>query len=45
MLRKPVQKLLEGIGGGSEKKPHSTRAGRISAGVRKIKRGVKEAKK
>jgi len=44
-LRKPVQKLLEGIGGGSEGKPHSTRAGRISAGVRKIKRGVKEAKK
>ena len=44
-LRKPVQKLLEGIGGGSEKKPHSTRAGRISAGVRKIKRGVKKAKR
>ena len=42
-LKRPVQKLLEGIGGGSEKKPHSTRAGRISAGVRKIKRGVKEA--
>jgi hypothetical protein len=45
MLKKPVQKLLEGIGGGSEGKPHSTRAGRISAGVRKIKRGVKEAKR
>ena len=40
-LRKPVQKLLEGIGGGSEGKPHSTQAGRISAGVRKIKRGAK----
>ena len=45
MLRKPVQKLLEGIGGGSEGKPHSTRAGRISAGARRIKRGVKKAKK
>jgi len=41
-LKRPVQKLLEGIGGGSEKKPHSTRAGRIAAGVRKIKRGTKK---
>ena len=38
MLKKPVQKLLEGIGGGSEGKPHSTRAGRIAAGTRKLKR-------
>jgi len=44
-LRKPVQKLLEGIGGGSEGKPHSTQAGRISAGARRIKRGVKKAKR
>jgi hypothetical protein len=41
-LKRPVQKLSEGIGGGSEKKPHSTRAGRIAAGVRKIKRGTKK---
>jgi len=35
-----LTKTLERVGGGSEKKPHSTRAGRISAGVRKIKRGL-----
>ena len=40
-----IRRITERLGGGSEGKPHSTRAGRISAGVRKIKRGVKEAKK
>ena len=32
---------LERVGGGPEGKPHSTRSGRIAAGVRKIKRGAK----
>jgi hypothetical protein len=40
-----LTKTLERLGGGSEGKPHSTRAGRISAGARRIKRGVKKAKR
>ena len=36
-----LTKTLERLGGGPEGKPHSTRAGRIAAGVRKIKRGAK----
>ena len=36
-----LTKTLERLGGGPEGKPHSTQAGRISAGVRKIKRGAK----
>jgi len=32
---------VERVGGGPEGKPHSTKAGRIAAGVRKIKRGTK----
>jgi len=40
-----ITKLVERAGGGEEGKPHSTRAGRISAGARKIKRGAKEAVK
>ena len=35
--------LIERVGGSEKGKPHSTRAGRISAGVRKIKRGAKKA--
>ena len=33
-----LTKTLERLGGGEEGKPHSTRSGRIAAGVRKIKR-------
>ena len=40
--RKAADTFTEKVGGSAEGKPHSTRAGRISAGVRKIKRGVKE---
>ena len=36
-----LMKPLERLGGGEEGKPHSTRSGRIAAGVRKIKRGAK----
>jgi len=36
-----LTKTLERLGGGEEGKPHSTRSGRIAAGVRKIKRGAK----
>jgi len=36
-----LTKTLERVGGGPEGKPHSTKAGRIAAGVRKIKRGTK----
>jgi len=36
-----LTKPFERLGGGPEGKPHSTRAGRIAAGVRKIKRGAK----
>ena len=36
-----LTETLERLGGGPEGKPHSTRAGRIAAGVRKIKRGAK----
>jgi len=43
--KQAIKRITERLGGGSEGKPHSTQAGRISAGVRKIKRGVKEAKK
>ena len=37
-----LTKTLERVGGGPEGKPHSTKAGRIAAGVRKIKRGTKK---
>ena len=33
-----ITKILERLGGGEEGKPHSTKAGRIAAGARKIKR-------
>jgi len=39
-----ITKLVERAGGGEEGKPHSTRAGRIAAGVRKIKRGARAKK-
>ena len=35
---KAITKILERIGGGPEGKPHSTKKGRIAAGIRKIKR-------
>ena len=35
---------VERVGGGPEGKPHSTKAGRIAAGVRKIKRGTRISK-
>jgi hypothetical protein len=36
-----LTKTLERVGGGPEGKPHSTKKGRIAAGVRRIKRGAK----
>jgi len=41
---KAITRLVERAGGGEEGKPHSTRAGRIAAGVRKIKRGARAKK-
>jgi len=35
-----LTKTLERLGGGQEGKPHSTKKGRIAAGVRRIKRGI-----
>jgi len=35
-----LTKTLERLGGGEEGKPHSTKAGRIAAGGRRIKRGL-----
>ena len=39
--KQAIKRITERLGGGPEGKPHSTRAGRIAAGVRKIKRGAK----
>ena len=39
--KQAIKRITERLGGGPEGKPHSTRAGRIAAGVRKIKRGTK----
>ena len=36
--KKAITKIVERLGGGEEGKPHSTRAGRRAAGVRRIKR-------
>ena len=41
--QKAADTFIERVGGSEKGKPHSTRAGRISAGVRKIKRGAKKA--
>jgi len=39
-----LTKTLERVGGGPEGKPHSTKKGRIAAGVRRIKRGARTKK-
>ena len=39
--KQAIKRITERLGGGPEGKPHSTQAGRIAAGVRKIKRGAK----
>ena len=36
------KQMLERLGGGKEAKPHSTKKGRIEAGVRKLVRMVKK---
>ena len=36
--RQAIKRITERLGGGEEGKPHSTRAGRMAAGVRRIKR-------
>jgi len=38
--KQAIRRMTERLGGGEEGKPHSTRAGRIAAGVRRIKRGL-----
>ena len=35
-------KILERLGGGKEAKPHSTKKGRIEAGIRRLVRAVKK---
>ena len=42
--KQAIRRITERLGGGEEGKPHSTRAGRIAAGVRKIKRGARAKK-
>jgi len=37
-----VRRITDRLGGGKEGKPHSTKAGRIASGVRKLKRGAKK---
>ena len=42
--KQAIKRITERLGGGPEGKPHSTKAGRIAAGVRKIKRGTRISK-
>ena len=39
-----VKQVLERLGGGKEAKPHSTKKGRIEAGIRRLVRAVKKKK-
>jgi len=39
-----IKTLLESAGGGEKGKPHSTSAGRIAAGGRRLKRGFRKMK-
>ena len=42
LITKGMGKILEKLGGSERGKPHSTRAGRMAAGSRRLKRGFKE---
>ena len=44
-VKKGMKKVLESAGGGEKGKPHSTSAGRIAAGGRRLKRGFRKIKK
>ena len=37
-----IKQVLERLGGGKEAKPHSTKKGRIEAGIRRLARAVKK---
>ena len=39
-----IKQVLERLGGGKEAKPHSTKKGRIEAGIRRLVRAVKKKK-
>ena len=41
LVTKGMGKILEKLGGSEKGKPHSTRAGRMAAGSRSLKRGFK----
>ena len=43
--KRAIMRVVERLGGGEEGKPHSTQAGRLAAGVRRIKRGAKRKKR